>query len=250
MAARCNRRAVSVTPVKVLDVKPTCHDLGHEGLPQRRDRRRITSTFDHDRRRRQQSPRRQQAARTGSTAAARTVTASSSRRDHDRRRRRQARRPIADGIASSSRRARQRHDGGRRSRHVSDPQPGLGGACRLEAAHSVPPEIRTCNRRPRQANAFPQTVPDKFGLLLRFASRTASRHRAIITPGHPGGSAQATDTPAPGSAITTATTRHDGRQREGHGKPLQRARAQGYRTRGPRRSRCGRTIIAARRKAT
>jgi hypothetical protein len=33
MAARCNRRAVSVTPVKVLDVKPTCHDRGHEGLP-------------------------------------------------------------------------------------------------------------------------------------------------------------------------------------------------------------------------
>jgi len=52
-----------------------------------------------------------------------------------------------DGITPSPRRARQRHDGGRRSRHVSDPQPGLGGACRLEAAHSVPPEIRTCDRR-------------------------------------------------------------------------------------------------------
>ena len=75
-----------------------------------------------------------------STATARTVTASPSRRgqatDSERH----------HVIASSPRRARQRHDGGRRSRHVSDPQPRAGG-CRLKAAHSVPPEIRTCDRR-------------------------------------------------------------------------------------------------------
>jgi hypothetical protein len=80
--------------------------------------------------------------------------------------------------------ARQRHDGGRRSRHVSDPQPGAGG-CRLEAAHSVLPEIRTCDRRPRQANAVLQTVPDKFGLPLGFAARTTSRHRVITTSSAP-----------------------------------------------------------------
>jgi hypothetical protein len=85
------------------------------------------------------------------------IASSLSSLHHDRRRQQRQqhdadRRPIV--IASSPRRARQRHDGGRRSRHVSDPQPGPGGW--LEAAHSVPPEIRTCDRRPRQANAVLQ----------------------------------------------------------------------------------------------
>jgi hypothetical protein len=81
-----------------------------------------------------------------------------------------------DGITPSPRRARQRHDGGRRSRHVSDPQPGLGGACRLEAAHSVPPEIRKCDRRSAKLTQPCRPFPDKFGLPLRFAARTAPRH--------------------------------------------------------------------------
>jgi hypothetical protein len=79
-------------------------------------------------------------------------------------------------IAPSSRRARQRHDGVRRSRHVSDPQPRAGG-CRLEATHSVPPEIRTCDRRPGKLNAVLQTVPDKFGLPLRFAARNGAQRK-------------------------------------------------------------------------
>jgi hypothetical protein len=64
----------------------------------------------------------------------------------------------------------------RRSRHVSDPQPRAGG-CRLEATHSVPPEIRTCDRRPGKLNAVLQTVPDKFGLPLRFAARNGAQRK-------------------------------------------------------------------------
>lgn len=55
--------------------------------------------------------------------------------------------------------------------------PAVGlGAVGLGAA--VPPE---CDRRPRQANAVLQTVPDKFGLPLRFAAlplRFAARNGA------------------------------------------------------------------------
>ena len=80
-------------------------------------------------------------------------------------------RPTTTTAPALPRRARQRHDGGRRSRHVSDPQLRGWGPCRLEAAHSVPPEIRTCDRRPRQANAVLQTVPDKSGLPLRFTAQ-------------------------------------------------------------------------------
>jgi hypothetical protein len=81
--------------------------------------------------------------------------------------------------------------GGRRSRHVSDPQPGLGGACRLEAAHSVPPEIRTCDRRPAKLTQSCRPFRDKFGLPLRCAARTAPRHRAITT--HDSGRQRADD---------------------------------------------------------
>jgi hypothetical protein len=83
----------------------------------------------------------------------------------------------ATSMRPCKRRARQRHDGSGRSQHVSDPQRGAGG-CRLEAAHSVPPEIRTCDRRPRQANAVLQTVPDKFGLPLWLLR---GRHRVIAS---------------------------------------------------------------------
>jgi hypothetical protein len=60
----------------------------------------------------------------------------------------------------------------RRSRHVSDPQPGARG-CRLEATHSVPPEIRTCDRRPGKLNAVLQTVPT-----VRITPSVAARNGA------------------------------------------------------------------------
>jgi hypothetical protein len=115
-------------------------------------------------------------------------------------------------IGPSPRRARQRHDGGRRSRHLSDPRPGAGGRCRLEAAHSVPPEVRTCDRRPRQANAVLQIVPDEFGLPLRFAARTTSRHRVTTRDGGSVTTASAQTTRAPSARRGQATRR---RQRQG-----------------------------------
>jgi len=130
-----------------------------------------------------------------------------------------------DGITPSPRRARQRHDGGRRSRHVSDPQPGLGGACRLEAAHSVPPETRTCDRRPAKLTQPCRPFPDKFGLPLRFAARTAPRHH------HAGTSRRQRtgDGHRTGAAPPSRRGTGDGRQATAVGRPYSAPERQGYR---------------------
>ena len=116
-------------------------------------------------------------------------------------------------IAPLPRRARQRHDGGRLSRHVSDPQPGAGG-CRLEATHSVPPEIRTCDRRPGKLNAVLQAVPTSsdypFGLLR-------GRHHVIASSPRDGRQAARLDanrasierTPSPSPATARHRMRHE-----------------------------------------
>jgi hypothetical protein len=126
-----------------------------------------------------------------------------------------------DGITPSPRRARQRHDGGRRSRHVSDPQPGLGGACRLEAAHSVPPEIRKCDRRSAKLTQPCRPFPDKFGLPLRFAARhhAGTSRRQRTGDGHRTGA-------APPSRRGTG----DGRQATAVGRPYSAPERQGYRS--------------------
>ena len=150
-----------------------------------------------------------------------------------------------DGITPSPRRARQRHDGGRRSRHVSDPQPGLGGACRLEAAHSVPPETRTCDRRPAKLTQPCRPFRDKFGLPLRCAARTAPRHRAITT--HDSGRQRADDDHARiiarsvrSSIATTGAVDGQASGARPSGRPYSAPERQGYRgTPGRPRQRTG-----------
>jgi hypothetical protein len=114
--------------------------------------------------------------------------------------------------AASRHRVITTHDGGRRPRHVNDPQPLAGGCSRLEAAHSVPPEIRTCDRRSgklTQSCRPSRTISD---YPLRFAARNEAQRKLGRSPQYLAercGGPPSSDGHRQPSRITSTTTDDD-----------------------------------------